>query len=182
MSHHQSWEKIAASDASFGLVLEDDIHVSDALPSFLADTRWIPQDADIVRLESTGQWLALGKPVANRDGRAVRVIRSAAWGAGAYLLSKGAARRLMAADPLHESPTDDYLFNLPVSPVARAMKTYQLVPALAVQDKFSAHSDAIVGFGSDIETDQVNQRLRGLKALRRQITSIIRGKSSVEFA
>ncbi|MEN2785590.1 glycosyltransferase family 25 protein [Sphingomonas qilianensis] len=182
LSHLDAWRRIAAGPDAYGLVLEDDIHLSDATPAALADTAWIPPDADIVRLESTGQWLALGPPVSQAAGRPVRRIRSAAWGAGAYLLSRQAAARLAASDPLLQTPADDFLFNLAGSAIARSLTTYQVVPALAVQDKFNAEDHAIEGFGSDIETDTVNQRLRGLSALRRRITSALRGKTAVEFA
>ena len=182
LSHFDAWGRIAAGDAQFGLVLEDDLHVSGKLPALLGDTGWVPDDADVVRLEATGQWLALGRPVASTSGRSVRRIRSAAWGAGAYLLSKQAAVRLIASDPASQSPVDDFLFNFITSPLARSLVTYQVVPALAVQDKFSANASAMEGFGSDIETSAVNQRLRGLSALRRRITSALRGKTAVEFA
>lgn len=182
LSHLDAWRRIAAGPDAYGLVLEDDIHLSDATPAALANTAWIPHDADIVRLESTGQWLSLGSPVAQVVGRPVRRIRSAAWGAGAYLLSRPAAARLSASDPALQTPADDFLFNLASSSVAQSLTTYQVVPALAVQDKFSAADEAIEGFGSDIETDTINQRLRGLSALRRRITSALRGKTAVEFA
>lgn len=182
LSHFDAWQRIATGGAPFGLVLEDDLHVSEKLPALLCDTGWVPEDADVVRLEATGQWLALGRPVALASGRSVRRIRSAAWGAGAYLLSKRAAARLIASDPTSQSPVDDFLFNPTSSPLARSLLTYQVVPALAVQDKFSADVSAVEGFGSDIETGVVNQRLRGLSALRRSITSALRGKTAVEFA
>jgi glycosyl transferase family 25 len=54
MSHSDAWRNIAEGTVPFGLVLEDDIHLSDAAPTLLADPSWIPADADIVRLESTG--------------------------------------------------------------------------------------------------------------------------------
>lgn len=181
LSHLDAWRRIAAGPDAYGLVLEDDIHLSDATPAILADLGWIPANADIVRLESTGQWLSLGRPVANAAGRPVRRIRSAAWGAGAYLLSRQAAARLTMSDPALQTPADDFLFNLTGSAIAQSLITYQVVPALAVQDKFSAEDTVVEGFGSDIETDTVNQRLRGLSALRRRFTSTLRGKAAVEF-
>ncbi len=181
LSHLDAWRRIAAGPDAYGLVLEDDIHLSDATPAILAELSWIPANADIVRLESTGQWLSLGPPLASAAGRPVRRIRSAAWGAGAYLLSRQAAAQLMTSDPALQTPADDFLFNLAGSAIAQSLTTYQVVPALAVQDKFSAEDAIVEGFGSDIETDTVNQRLRGLSALRRRLTSTLRGKTAVEF-
>lgn len=181
LSHREAWRMISSGPADFGLVLEDDIHLSDDTPAVLANLSWIPADADIVRLESTGQWLSLGPPTASAAGRPVRKIRSAAWGAGAYILSRNTAARLLGSDPILQSPADDFLFNIVSSAMAKSLTTYQIVPALAVQDKFSAEDSVIEGFGSDIESGVINQRLRGLSALRRRITSTLRGKTAVEF-
>uniref|UniRef100_UPI0035C992AA glycosyltransferase family 25 protein n=1 Tax=uncultured Sphingomonas sp. TaxID=158754 RepID=UPI0035C992AA len=181
MSHGDAWQNIADGAAPFGLVIEDDIHLSDAAPALLADATWIPADADIVRLESTGQWLSLGQVAATIDGRTVRRVRSAAWGAGAYILTKAAAAKLLAAAPVLHTPVDDFLFNVASSAVAQSLTTYQVTPALAEQDKFKADQSTSKGFGSGIETGKINQRLHGLGALRRAITSTLRGKSRVEF-
>jgi glycosyl transferase family 25 len=181
MSHVDAWRNIAEGPAPFGLVLEDDIHLSDTTPEFLRNPSWIPSDADIVRLESTGQWLLLGKVAANADNRSVRRVRSAAWGAGAYVLTKAAASRLLAVKPMLHAPVDDFLFNLVGSTVARSLTIYQVTPALAEQDKFKADQLTSEGFGSGIETGKINQRLGGLSGLRRTITSTLRGKSPVEF-
>ena len=179
MSHQDAWRRIAAGPAAWGLVLEDDLHISDSLPAVIAQVERLPADADVVRLESTGQWLKLAPEAATVDRRAVRRVRSAAWGAGAYLLSSATAARLVATPPVQQSPADDFLFNPPSSAVARRLVTYQIVPALASQDKFAEDRRSMKGFGSDIETDRVNGRLSALSAWRRRITSFLRGKSEV---
>ena len=181
LSHVDAWRKIAEGQAPFGLVLEDDIHLSDATPEFLRDSSWIPSDADVVRLESTGQWLLLDRAAAKAHNRLVRRVRSAAWGAGAYVLTKATASKLLAVEPVLHAPVDDFLFNIVGSTIARSLTIYQVTPALAEQDKFKADQLASKGFGSGIETGKINQRLRGLGGLRRTITSTLRGKSRVEF-
>ena len=181
LSHLSAWERIASGSEPFAVVIEDDVHVSNATPVFLQDTSWIPADANIVRLESTGQWLTLGKAKAKFADRSVRRVKSTAWATGAYIVSREAASKLLAVDPRLHTPVDDFLFNLSTSQVARTLTVYQIVPALVQQDKFSADQLASKGFGSDIETGTINQRLRGLSSLRRSITSTLQCKSRVEF-
>jgi glycosyl transferase family 25 len=181
MSHTGAWRNIAEASASYGLVIEDDIHLSDATLAFLKNLDWVPADADIVRIEGTGQWLLLGAGAATPEGRSVHRVRSSAWGAGAYILSKAAAKKLLAVEPVLHTPVDHFLYNVADSVVARSLTTYQVTPALAEQDKFKADQAGAKGFGSGIETGKINQRLRGLGALRRAITSTLRGKSRVEF-
>lgn len=181
MSHLSAWEEIAGGSDPFAVVIEDDVHVSDATPVFLRDTSWIPADADIVRLESTGQWLTLGKAEAKFANRLVQRVKSPAWATGGYIVSKAAASTLLAVEPRLHTPVDDFLFNLASSQVARMLKVYQVVPALVEQDKFIADQSASKGFGSDIETGAINQSLQGLSRLRRAITSTLLGKSRIEF-
>lgn len=182
LSHFESWRLIAAGDNPWALVLEDDLHLSDTLPAVITDVSVLDDKIDIVRLESTGQWLALGPPAVTLAGRVVRPLRSSAWGAGAYMISQAAAARLVATETKLHTPTDDFLFNRPQSRVAAALATHQLVPAIATQDKFSVDAESVLGFGSEIEIGRINQRLRGLRAVRRSITSSLRGKTSVNFA
>jgi glycosyl transferase family 25 len=182
LSHFDAWRRIATGDTRWALVLEDDLHLSDALPAVIIDLCALENTIDIVRFESTGQWLTLGAPVLKLAGRAVRPLRSSAWGAGAYIISRTAAARLIATNPKMHTPTDDFLFNRAGSAVADMLATYQLIPTVATQDKFSADAASVVGLGSQIETGRVNQRLRGLRAVVRWVTSSLRGKTPVEFA
>jgi glycosyl transferase family 25 len=181
MSHVKAWEKIAEGLEPYGVIIEDDVHVSDEAPAFLKSPNWIPADADIVRLESTGQWLKLGKTSSRIDDRAVRRVRSTAWGAGAYVLSKSAALKLLAVEPKLHSPVDDFLFNFKSSAVAKGLTVYQVAPALVEQDKFIANQSASKGFGSDIETGKIFQRVRGISAMLRSVVSVAKGKSPVNF-
>ncbi|RYE99468.1 MAG: glycosyltransferase family 25 protein [Oxalobacteraceae bacterium] len=181
LSHSEAWQRIASGVHPFGLVLEDDLHLSDWLPRVVAEVNWIPSDADIVRLESTGQWLLLEPAASKRIGRMVRRVRSPAWGAGAYLIRQDAAAKLLEAPAILHAPVDDFLFNLKWSTTAQALNTYQLNPALAMQDKFNDNMHVIAGFGSDIETGTLNERLRGLSSFRRSITSSLRGKTKIAF-
>jgi glycosyl transferase, family 25 len=181
MSHATAWGALANGKEEFGLVLEDDLHLSDHLAQFLGSTDWIPNDADIVRLETTGQWLKLGKTVSHVNDRAVRQVKSEAWGAGAYILRKSTAGSLIAVDPALHSPVDDFLFNKPASRIASDLNIYQVVPALCIQDKFELRDARVVGFGSEIEQGRINQRLRPLHAMRRSLTSTLRGKVQVQF-
>ncbi|MDB5714324.1 MAG: glycosyl transferase [Sphingomonadales bacterium] len=181
MSHLEVWRHVAAAEQPYGLVAEDDVHLSDALPAFAATSEWIPPDAEIIRLETTGQWLSLGSVARKFQGRTVRRVRSAAWATGAYVIHRDAAARLLSINLALHGPVDEFLFNLGSSSVARSLVTYQLTPALAIQDKFNDNGAAPKGFGSDIETETLNGRLRGLAALRRTITSTLRGKSRIEF-
>ncbi|RYF50286.1 MAG: glycosyltransferase family 25 protein [Cytophagaceae bacterium] len=181
MSHTEAWRDIVESGLAHAVVIEDDVHVSDTARVFLQDASWIPADADIVRLESTGQWLKLAKGGTNFQGRSVRRVKSTAWATGAYIITKSAVSKLLATDEKLHSPVDDFLFNLEGSKVAQGLTVYQLVPALVEQDKFIMNQSASKGFGSDIEVGNIFQRMRGITGMLRSIVSAARGKSEVGF-
>lgn len=52
-SHYQAWTAIAEGDDEFGVVFEDDVHISAILPSVLSDIALHLDAFDVVRLEAT---------------------------------------------------------------------------------------------------------------------------------
>jgi glycosyl transferase family 25 len=150
MSHFRVWETIAAGDSSAALVLEDDLHFSKELGRFLQFSEEISGVYDIIRLEVSTTRLRLGASVAEFERRKVRQVKSNSWCAGAYLISKSAAIEAIERPTEEHSPTDEYLFNLDRSMLARKLKLYQVDPALCIQDKYLDNSERS-GFASNIE-------------------------------
>lgn len=139
------FRRIAAGEAPAAVVVQDDTELSPDLAAFVADPGWIPDGVGIVQFE---KWSArastkllgpaLGEaPVA---GRTIRRLHSRTGGAGCFLVTRAAAARLAEAAPPMRFPIDHLLFNLNLSPVARALGVAIVVPALARQawDRFSS--------------------------------------------
>lgn len=134
LSHLEVWERIAAGNAPYGIVLEDDIHVSPDLGRLFESTAWIPADADIVRLEANRPMrLSKGRAISELPGRQVFRAHSGTSGSAAYIISKRAAERLRNTPTKHYDHVDLFLFKPKVSGVAQALKRYQVVPAMCVQ-------------------------------------------------
>lgn len=181
MSHEAAWHEISKGNAEYGLVLEDDVHLSSAFRDVIKSDDWIPKEADLIRLEDTGQRLKLSLGQKAFGKRKIYKVESAAWGAGGYIIRKTLAKRLISVDCSLHTPVDDFLFNLDTSSVSHTFSTYQLVPAVCIQDKFEDTSKGIRGFGSEIEMDKVNMRLSYLPAIKRKIGSILYGKRKIGF-
>lgn len=181
MSHEAAWRAISKSNAEYGVVLEDDVHLSSEFRDIIKSDDWIPKEADLIRLEDTGQWLKLsdGKPAFGK--RKIYKVGSTAWATGGYIIRKELAARLTKVDPALHTPVDDFLFNLDTSKTSRTISTYQLVPAVCIQDKFEETSKNVKGFGSEIETEKVNMRLSYISEIKRSIGSFLRGKRKVGF-
>ena len=175
LSHYGTWQAIAAGKDAWGLVLEDDLHLSKDFADFaqLPDFAGFPGDADIVRLEAPNNAVRLGPPVLTHEGRTLRAVRSSTWCAGAYLISRTAAQRLIELDPKTHLPADYFLFSFEESPVPSMLKIYQLTPAVAIQDKFSNPQQT--AFASNIETGPPEVEPMGAAVFFRKAMRVLKG-------
>ena len=118
-------------------MFEDDIRVSaDLGPLLAAAPAWPPADADIVRLEANRSMrLSVGRAIEAAPGRKVFRALSGTPGSAAYIISRDAAKWLTEVSPELHSIPDVFLFKPKISPVARKLRRYQVVPALCIQDE-----------------------------------------------
>jgi glycosyl transferase family 25 len=135
-SHRAAWAALVASGDRHGMVLEDDMILAPGFGALVADSGWIPADADVVKLETWGTRAHVDRTGATVGGRHLGRLRSSHIGAGCYLLTAATARRLLAQTERFADPVDELLFNahLAFFPTARI---WQMVPAPAVQGKRS---------------------------------------------
>lgn len=145
LSHARAWEAFLASDADVALILEDDVFLSPDTGAWLADLSWWPADAGIVKFE---RWrarrlqVALGRDRISHLGREVRRMLSRHAGGAAYVISRRAAQHLLDSRPFAIT-LDNLLFNFDASEPARAIKVYQVQPALAEQGNEAPGEHAI---------------------------------------
>lgn len=135
LSHFEAWTRIASGKDEWAAVFEDDIRVSPELGPLLAATDWIPGDADVVRLEANRSMRLSGvRAIAAVPGRKLYLARSGTAGAAGYIIAKRTARTLIETPEALHRAADVFLFKPKDSPVAKALRRYQVVPALCVQD------------------------------------------------
>lgn len=131
-SHMATWRVIRDGADPFALIMEDDVVAARDLAGLLADTDWIPPDADIVKLETH---LSFGtridrRAVATRGACRVHRLRGRHLGAAAYLLSRAAADALLRR---HVDRSVDYFLFDDVEGLLDELNVYQVVPAPCVQ-------------------------------------------------
>jgi glycosyl transferase family 25 len=150
LSHFSTWEKIAQGDDRFYAVFEDDIHASGDLAEILDDDLWLPDEIDIVRLEtSTNRVRLSSSPIRGPNHRRLYAVHSTSWCAGAYLINRRAARQLVALAPELHEPADAMLYNFEDSLLARKFRILQFNPAPCTQDKHLLSGN--INFVSNIE-------------------------------
>ena len=135
LSHKVAWQRIVDGPGRYGIVLEDDIHIAPAFAKFALSTQWISTDAGIVKFETINRPVCLDKtPHATWHGSALRRLRTFHAGSAAYLLAKDTARLLLMTHAQLTEPADDAIFYVN-EPWRRLPATYQLDPAICVQDQ-----------------------------------------------
>jgi glycosyl transferase family 25 len=150
LSHYAAWEKIAHGQDRFCAVFEDDIHASEDLASILNNDRWLPDEIDLVRLEtSTNRVRLSASPIQGPNERGVYTVHSTSWCAGAYLINRRAAQQLIALPSNLHEPADAMLYNFEDSVLARKFRILQFNPAPCTQDKHLANGR--INFASNIE-------------------------------
>lgn len=134
LSHRKVWEQVLASGAAWAFVAEDDLHLAAGAAVYFHSTSWIPDDADLIKAETTFRRCHMGRRSSpTPDGRSLRQLHSLHGGSGGYFIRRKAAETALAlAQDLCE-PADHFLFN-PESAFFNDHVSYQIDPAIAVQD------------------------------------------------
>ena len=131
-SHRAVWSAIA-EEHPMGMIFEDDIYIADDVGAILDEPSWVPEDADMVRLETMNVRAALGPEVARTStGRGVHRLRSIHMGNAGYVVTKAGARKLLEGTAQVFDTIDRMIFDFN-TPFSRGLVTYQMAPAPCVQ-------------------------------------------------
>ncbi|WP_234186123.1 glycosyltransferase family 25 protein [Shinella sp. NM-101] len=148
LSHRIAWAKIAGLESDFGLVLEDDLHFAEGCAGFFSTNDWIPDDADVVKVETVFWKTLIGR--SHRDignGYSVTRLHGQHFGMAGYIISPGCARTLLNLGALDRAI--DQIFFDPASGLFHDLTLYQAMPAFCVQDQFIAKNH--LGIPTNIE-------------------------------
>ncbi len=152
LSHYNAWQIAANSPDPYTAVFEDDMHLSPSLKEFLETDSWIPRECEIVRLETSTNRIWLGNDVlATKAGREVKRVKSTTWCTGGYIISRDAARKLLALPENTHDSVDYFLFCFEKSDVPKSLHISMVSPALCVQDKFNHEDNKNIRFFSEID-------------------------------
>lgn len=142
LAHRKAWQALLSHDATWGLVLEDDLVLDTRTAMVVADlARTRDESIPLLKIERGADGLVT-KPagLALPTGHQVMELRHMSPGAGAYLIHRSAAARLVDAVLHSKVPVDHFLF-YPRRTRYFANERYGVLsPGLAMQDK-SLRSD-----------------------------------------
>ena len=131
-SHREFWRRLVESGDLYGMVFEDDLVIAHGIGAYLADD-WLPEDADIIRLETLGTRAHLDRNELRMAGsRHLFRLRSCILGTGCYVISSKAAQGLLEITEVFREPIDQFLFNTAL-PDFPHLTIYQMMPAPVIQ-------------------------------------------------
>jgi glycosyl transferase, family 25 len=163
LSHVIAWRLIAQADDEHGLVLEDDIHLSDDFADFIRSMPLEPKEFCVHKLETFCANVTLARqPTYSARNRKAYKLESNHGGAGAYILNRRTALHLLSYVGLFDEAMDIELFD-PNRRTIKNLTIYQWVPAPCIQDFLVGDSKCKKSFVSNIGRDRADVRLYSVK-------------------
>ncbi|WP_439273453.1 glycosyltransferase family 25 protein [Pseudochrobactrum sp. HB0163] len=133
LSHKKCLQLVAEGAEPFAAIFEDDVTLSQDIGHFLAGSSWIPDDADIVKID-TNETIVLLDDLKSIDQtqRMIARLCNKHLCCGGYIVSRKAARLILQHMDLISVPVDNLIYD-PACGLFSQLTSYQLVPALCKQ-------------------------------------------------
>lgn len=149
LSHLSAFQAILDGGERYGCIFEDDILLTQDIATFLDSERWIPKDADLVKLETCFVPAALSRiktyPVFGKYD--LRLTQENWSGTAGYIISARLCQRL-----LREARAISLAYDLFLYQTRYGVMAYQVTPALCAQ----VHNINTAGGTTDAVVPQSN--------------------------
>ncbi len=152
LSHGLAWRAIADGSDNYGMILEDDVHISERLKNLVLSV--VSDNVDLLRFETARNPVVLDKQRIEVGGISIQRLRTPVACSAGYIISRSAARHLLAACENCNEPLDFFLFT-PEHWRVKDLRIYQTYPALVVQDSHLREPiDRSAALASEIEPER----------------------------
>jgi len=168
MIHRKTWEDFLASNEKYACILEDDIYISPEFQRFVTDESWIPKDANLVKLETTGHRVLITRSTQKCLSRSAAILHSIHYGTAAYIVSRQAAADLLEQTQTLDLTADFAVFN--EAATRRYYPIYQICPALCIQGTNLKDGVAFDEMKSTSKPSQISERKTIAMKIRMEIT------------
>jgi glycosyl transferase family 25 len=112
LGHKMALERFLRSEAEYGLILEDDVHITPTDFGRMSALLTVVPEFDVLKVGGYLGGLAPGKVVCRQDGLSVVAVLSPSVCAHGYIVSKRGARKLASTVLPVREPYDAFLRNI----------------------------------------------------------------------
>ncbi|MGD0562112.1 MAG: glycosyltransferase family 25 protein [Roseiarcus sp.] len=157
LSHRMAWFRFMASADEYCLVLEDDVHLGKDFGAIARGDIGLEAAAfDLIKIETRSHKIWVDRFDARTVGGQRRIARlhSAHLGAAAYIISRAGAEKVLPATESGARAVDEILFG-GHGIVPAGLRSYQMIPALAIQDELLRETPSFAGLSSMITPDRL---------------------------
>lgn len=154
LSHRACWNLIARGTAPFGAIFEDDVRLSIGAKPLLRSSDWIPQNADLIKLETRNRAVVVSRRSLRISPRH-RLVRLFSFhdGLAGYIVSKRCAQWLYEQTEHCAAPVDQLVLN-PELGIFSRLNVLQLTPSICIPEQLASRAEAgATGLSSTIDTD-----------------------------
>lgn len=169
LSHRHIWHTMIDEELHCACVLEDDVVLSSAFPTFINSREWLPDKFDVIKIETMLTPVFMSRRKRWALDRGLRRLRSPHFGTAGYIVSQQGAVKLLELSERPDRALDDLMFESTLHK-RDLIDVQQLEPALCAQDFIVSPRPT----PSDIATDRQDLRVRvkpkGMAKVWREIT------------
>ena len=131
LSHRKAWLEFLTDGERRCCILEDDVFVGPDFFRFIEDESWIPEDGDLVKIETFRNRVFVSRKEVRCLNRSAAQLLSLHFGTGGYILSRKTASALLEETTDPQRTLDRILFD--ETAIGKRAPIYQLLPAICIQ-------------------------------------------------
>lgn len=173
-SHRKVWQLIAVGDAPFGIIMEDDFHLTGDLKKAIEAIQSLTTEWDLIKLaayQSRERKIAYSKPV--NDNFNLVVHSKAMSGGAATALTKEAAKRLLAATDKFGRPCDTDIQHMWETGVdVLSLMPYPVAQDMDFESTISAKKEPRKKYFWKRKIQQLKASIANKKAVKAQIARL----------
>ena len=178
LSHREAWKHASRQTSRWTFIAEDDLHAAPDFSAYLQGDAWIPNDADLVKAETTFRKCHLGPAINNGNAhRSLHLLKSLHGGAGSYFIARDFAEKLVERTESSWDFADFVLFDPRFHAHGTRPRVYQIDPAPTLQDIFLP-SQGRMEASSLVPERTMNKRSTLWQKLGRELIRPVRRLSS----
>ena len=175
LSHRECWKRVVEADLPFAVIFVDDVHFGADAGNLFQTGNWVPEGADIIKLETMRRRVKIDKSaVAFVGNRSLHRLRGFHAGAAAYIVTRCGAEKLLTESEKFAAPVDHFMFDFGPSDT-KAFSIFQLVPAICCQDFFLRDARPTIGLGSDLHDERTIKPVgfrKGIREVKRPFSQL----------